>query len=183
MRFLLVFIGVVLLLNCSIKSPEFTITGQKTALEQQVLGSYQQLADNAIVTTSARTSAEGSKQGGQQQIILQAMQSQKFNKDEIEELKRDQVIGENNRGYLEVRPTSKYEQDGQYKKLVDELVSEENGDRRIIYERVLVMSQLSPEEETRTNSIFADMQFEQSPAGTLIQQPSGEWIEKPKDKK
>jgi len=183
MRFLFTLVGVFLFLNCSIKSPEFTITGQKTNLEQQVLGSYQHLRDDAIVTTSVRTSGDALQSDGQQQVVLQAMRNQKFNKDEIDELKRDKVVGENNRGFLEVRATSKYESDDSYKKLVDSLVDVENNDRRIIYQRVLLMSQLSQEEEQQTHSIFANMQIEQSPPGTPIQQPSGEWIEKAKESK
>ena len=169
-------------LNCSIKSPEFTITGQKTALEQQVLGSYQHLTDNAIVTTSARSAGDGTeKEGVQQQVILQAVQNQKFNRDEINELKQEKVVGENNRGYLEILPTSKYEQDERYTTLVDKLVDEENRDRRIIYQRVLVMNRLAREEET--GSIFADMQIEQSAPGTMVQLHSGQWIEKADDSK
>ena len=179
MRFLLLIMIFSTLLACSIKSPEFTITGQKTALEQQVLGSYQQLTDNAIVTTSARTGDQGaSGESQEQQVIMQAIQSQKFNKDEINELKREKVVGENNRGYLEVRATPKYNQDESYSNMVDELVEAENRDRRIIYQRVLLMNQLSQQQEQETNLIFANMQIEQSPPGTLIQLPGGEWIEK-----
>ena len=58
MRYLFILFILFLFFACSIKSPEFTITGQKTALEQQVLGSYQHLTDNAIVTTSARTAGD-----------------------------------------------------------------------------------------------------------------------------
>jgi uncharacterized protein YdbL (DUF1318 family) len=184
MRFLLILISFLILLACSIKSPEFTITGQKTALEQQVLGSYQQLTDNAIVTTSARTGDQGtSGESQEQQVILEAIQSQKFNKDEINELKREQVVGENNRGYVEVRPTPQYNQDESYHNMVDKLVEAENRDRRIIYQRVLLMNQLSQQEERETNLIFANMQIEQSPPGTLIQLSNGEWIEKGEEKK
>lgn len=182
MKYSYIIILFFILFNCSIKSPEFTITGQKTALEQQVLGSYQHLTDNAIVTTSARTGGDGGElDTSQRQAILQAVQNQKFNRDEIDELKRDKVIGENNRGYLQVRPTPKYEQDERYKKLVDDLVEQENGDRRVIYQRVLVMNDVSQEEEI--NSIFANMQIDQSAPGTWFQQRDGQWIEKSENRK
>jgi uncharacterized protein YdbL (DUF1318 family) len=181
MRYL--FLSVVLLfLSCSIKSPEFTITGQKTNLEQQVLGSYQYLRDEAIVTTSARTPGDNNAAYEQQQAIVQAMKNQRFNKDEIDELKKERVIGENNRGLLEVLSTEKYQSNEKYRSRVDLLVDAENADRRIIYQRVLLMNDVKDDAET--NIIFANMQIEQSAFGTMIQQPNGEWIEKKeKDKK
>ncbi|MBN1561752.1 DUF1318 domain-containing protein [candidate division KSB1 bacterium] len=182
MKYFLITTLFLTLCHCSIKSPEFTITGQKTALEQQVLGSYQHLTDNAIVTTSMRTGGDGEGlDSPQKQAILQAVQNQRFNKDEIDEFKREKVIGENNRGYLQVRPTPRYEQDESYKKLVDVLVEEENGNRRVIYQRVLVMTEVAQEEEI--NAIFANMQIDQSAPGTLIQQRDGQWLEKSDNRK
>ncbi len=177
----LFFCAILLMVSCSIKSPEFTITGQKTNLEQQVLGSYQNVRDQAIVTTSARIPDQGKQMDSQQQAIASAVKTQQFNKDEIDELKRSKVVGENNQGLLEVRPTEKYEQDQQYRELVDALVQEENDARRIIYQRVMLMNDMSEEQQTR--EIFARLQMDQSEAGTLIQQPNGEWVEKPKEKK
>lgn len=179
MRYFLTFIALVLVLQCSIKSPEFTITGQKTALEQQVLGDYKKLVENAVATTSVRMGGDGAQlDSPQRQATLQAVQNQRFNKDEIDELKREKVVGENNRGYLEVRSTAKYQDDQQYSALVDKLVSEENRDRRIIYQRVLVMSQTSDAEDENVNSVFANMQIEQSPPGTWIQLANDAWVEK-----
>lgn len=180
MRFLVAFM-ILIFLSCSIKSPEFTITGQKTNLEQQVLGSYQRLQDDAIVTTSARTTTDIAKENGQQQAILQAMKNQRFNKDEIDELKSEHVIGEDNQGFLQVRSTEKYEKDEKYRTLVDGLVETENSDRHIIYQRVLLMNDIKDADQT--SAIFATMQIEQSRPGTLIQLSNGEWIEKPKDEK
>lgn len=168
-----------LFLSCSIKSPEFTITGQKTNLEQQVLGSYQYVHDEAIVTTSARTPSDKNQTDEQQQAIVQAMKNQQFNKDEIDELKKDQVIGENNRGLLEALPTEKYKENEKYRTRVDLLIEEENENRRVIYQRVLLMNDINGDAET--NIIFANMQMDQSAPGTMIQQPSGEWIEKKED--
>ncbi|MBN1482765.1 DUF1318 domain-containing protein [candidate division KSB1 bacterium] len=178
MRYFLICIALGLFLQCSIKSPEFTITGQRTALEQQVLGDYKQLMANAVSTTSVRMGSDGAQPDSpQRQAILQSVQNQRFNKDEIDELKREKVVGENNRGYLEVRPTTKYDENQDYSVMVDKLVNEENRDRRIIYQRVLLMSHAS-ENEQDVYAIFANMQIDQSPPGTWIQLANNEWIEK-----
>ncbi|RPI03640.1 MAG: DUF1318 domain-containing protein [Calditrichaeota bacterium] len=170
-------------IHCSIKTPEITLTGEKTALESQILGAYEQLSTQNLATTSARTSTNAvSAAEGQQESVLQAMQNQQFNKDEIDELKRSKVIGENRAGYLEILGSSKYESDPVYKNIVDKIVADENRDRRIIYQRLLAVDASSEKENTDALSTFAKIQGEKSEVGTMIQQPDGQWIEKAKSK-
>jgi len=173
----IVLLSSLLFLACSIKTPEITLTGEKTALENQILGAYDQLTDNNLITTSRRTSA--TVQGNQQsQAVRLALQRQKFNKDEIDELKRSKVVGENNKGYLEILEHEKYKQDASFKKIVDDLVKQENHDRRIIYQRVLALNHRKDGERENITSIFAKMQYEDAAPGTKIQQQNGEWIDK-----
>lgn len=170
-------------IHCSIKTPEITLTGEKTALESQILGAYEQLSTQNLATTSARTSTNNvSTAEEQQESVLQAMQNQKFNKDEIDELKRSKAVGENKAGYLEIFQNPKYESDPVFKNIVDKIVTDENRDRRIIYQRLLAVDASSDKENTETLSTFAKIQAEKSEAGTMIQQPDGQWIEKAKSK-
>lgn len=171
-----------LCLSCSIKTPEITLTGEKTALENQILGSFEQLATQNLLTTSSRTASDLSA-GEQEESVLQAMQNQKFNKDEIDELKRDKVIGENNRGYLEILGNDKYGKDPIYKKIADQLVADENRDRHIIYQRLLAVNTAAASAtEAQLGETFAKMQIEKALPGTMIQLENGQWIEKPKEK-
>ena len=41
-----------LLLGCSLQAPELVVTGERTALERQVLGSYQQLNEDLWLLSS-----------------------------------------------------------------------------------------------------------------------------------
>ncbi len=165
---------------CSIKMPEITLTGEKTALENQIIGSFEQLTLQNQITTSARTIEAGAVSSEQQESVLRALQNQEFNKDEVEELKRARVVGENRFGFLEVLGNDRYAKDPLYKKLVDQVVEEENRDRRIIYRKLSTVGSESGDETQ--GRAFAEMQQEKSPPGTMIQLPTGEWIEKPKPK-
>mgnify|MGYP005846472729 CR=1 FL=1 len=173
---------VCLCLGCSIKTPEITLTGEKTALENQILGSFEQLATQNLLTTSSRIASDRSV-GEQDESVFQAMQNQKFNKDEIDELKRDKVIGENNRGYLEILGNDQYDKDPIYKKIVDQLVADENRDRHIIYQRLAaVNTDAASATSAQQGATFAKMQIEKALPGTMIQLENGQWMEKPKEK-
>ena len=170
-----------LFLRCIIKMPEFTLTGEKTAMENQILGSFEQLSDQSLNTTSLRTSGVRQSEAASEhkQAVLDAVQSQKLNRIEILELKQDKVIGENNEGYLEILPTDRYKNDPQYKKRVDYIVAEENRNREIIYQQVVALNYDAEEiDSAEVNRIFTTMQIESSPPGTMIQQPDGDWVEK-----
>ncbi|MDZ7369570.1 MAG: YdbL family protein [candidate division KSB1 bacterium] len=164
---------------CSIKTPEITLTGEKTALENQIIGSFEQLNQQDHLTTSVRTALSDEAVTGKSESVIQALQNQQFIQDEIDELKRDKVIGENNSGYLEILGNEKYQKDPLYRKQVDRLVEEENNNRRIIYQKAA----MSAEWSTSTASALAKLQQEKAAPGTMIQLESGEWIEKPRPKK
>jgi uncharacterized protein YdbL (DUF1318 family) len=172
-----IILPITLILACSIKTPEITLTGEKTALENQILGAYDQLTDNNLITTSKRTSADQNAKS-QNQVVRRALQTQQYNKDEVDELKRDHVVGENNKGYLEILEHDIYHHDAAFRKIVDALVEEENANRGTIYQRVLALNHKSSTGEDNAATIFAKMQFESSEPGTKIQQLNGLWIEK-----
>jgi len=167
--------------GCSVQVPEFNITGEKTTLENQVLGVYQQIESDSWVIASTR-SIGGGQTGvisAQRKQVLDAVQNRKFNKDEIDEFKRNKVVGENNKGYLEVVPTEKYNNDADYKRLVDQVVAEENQDREVVYERIIAINQSAAEaKEEERNQIFFKLNWDNSPSGTLMQKSDGSWTEK-----
>lgn len=166
---------------CSVKAPELNVTGEKTALENQVLGSYQQIESDTWLIASARAvgSTPAAAVSGSRKEVLDAVQNRKFNKDEVDELKVGHVVGENNRGLLQALAHERYDGDPAFRLYVDQIVNEENDDRMIIYERVLTVNQKS-EEAVKANEIFAKLNFDNSAPGTMIQNPDGTWVEKPK---
>ncbi len=150
---------------CSIKAPEVRVTGEKTALEREVLGTYHRMTEDTWMIASTRS--ESSKQqaiSDEKRRVLDALQQQKFNKDDIEEFKRQGYIGENNQGFLEIRNQTTLQDDTNTYKLVHEIVKEENKDREIIMNRVVELNQnLQDAVKENIMTIFAQMYQENSP--------------------
>ena len=170
-----------LVLGCSIKAPEVRVTGEKTALEREVVGTYHQMEEDTWMIASTRA-AQGEDEvriSPEKQRVLEALQEQKFNKDDIDEFKKKEYVGENNEGFLEIRSSEELAGDAEKMKLVQEIVREENGDREIIMGRVIELND-SLKKAVRKDvlAIFARMNQENSPEGTWIQRPEGDWVKK-----
>ena len=185
MRCFFVFMAMVVwagVFSCSVKLPELTFTGEKTALENQVLGIYQQIESDSWLIASTRSfNSNTAEMSAPKQEVLEAVQNRKFNKDDVDELKRDKVIGEDNKGYLAVLGNDAYKQKTDYKQFVDQILVEENRDRQVIFERVMAVNMTAAQAgPTKVTDIFAKLNYDASEPGTLIQTLDGKWIEKPK---
>ena len=169
------------IIQCSVQVPEFNVTGEKTTLENQVLGAYQQIESDTWVIASTRSIGSGqtTPMSSQRKQVLDAVQNRKFNKDEIDEFKKEQVIGENNQGFLTILPLEKYNNDENYRRIVDQIVKEENQDREVVYERIIAINQSAAEAgQEERNQIFAKLNFDNSSSGTMVQKSDGTWSEK-----
>lgn len=171
----------IILSGCSIKAPEVRVTGEKTALEKEVLGTYHQMEEDTwmIASTRAAKGEDKVKISPEKRRVLQALQEQRFNKDDIDEFKQEGYVGENNEGFLEIRSSNKLTMDTELMTLVKEIVDEENGDREIIMGRVIELNDsLKKRERKDILTIFANMNQENSPDGTWIQDVAGQWKKK-----
>ena len=86
--------------------------------------------------------------------------------DRINELKKSGALGENNKGYLEVR-----ENQGN----AAEVAAAENADRKTVYQVIATQQKTSVEavEKARAQQIH-----QSSPQGFWVQNPQGEWARK-----
>src|SRR5574341_1569255 len=86
-----------LLAACSVHAPEMKFTGEKTALEIQILGAYKQVQEDVWMVASVRAANPDSQItiSDEKRAVLTAMQNQEFNKDDVAEFKRDGAVGEN----------------------------------------------------------------------------------------
>jgi len=178
-----IFISGVILSSCSIKAPEVTVTGEKTALENQVIGTFEKIENETWLVASVRSSGKRKKTdiSAEQQRVLEAVRNRKFNLDEINEYKHDGIVGENNHGLLELRLAGGKADDPEYKRRVKELVAEENQDRKIIMNRVYEINEEAAEVgKDKVYQIFASMHQDQTKPGEWIQLESGAWIQKEK---
>jgi len=177
----LVLLAVFLILSCSIKAPEVRVTGEKTALEREVVGTYHQMEEDTwmIASTRGGKAEKEVKVSPEKRKVLEALQEQKFNKDDVDEFKKKGYVGENNKGFLEIRPSKELAKDPEKMKLVEEIVQEENADREVIMNRVIELnSSLKKAVKKNVLAIFARMNQENSPKGTWIQNQNGKWIRK-----
>lgn len=88
-------------------------------------------------------------------------------------------MGETNEATILVRPSEELNQDPKKMKFVEEIVQEENADRKIVMERVVELNDaLKRAVPKDVYSVFAKMYQENSPSGTWIQKPDGSWMKK-----
>ena len=176
-------VGLALFVSCSVRAPEVQVTGEKTALENQVIGTYEQMQDDSWMVASTRDARN------RQQVVistekdqfLEARQNREFNRDDINEFKKDGALGENNQGMLELRPLPKLDSDPEYRKLVVQIMEEENRDRKIMYDRVIQVNTAASEAQTdEVYAVFAKFNRENTAPGCWIQLPDGAWIKKEK---
>lgn len=173
----------IVLLDCSVHTPEVKITGEKTALENQILGTYNQVKEDVWMIASVRSTNPDSQitVSEDKRAVLTAIQNREFNKDDIDEFKRSGVVGENLRGLLEIRPNEQFENDPQYRKLVEEIVSEENQDRATIMHRIIdINPSLQQADQAKVENVFAKLNRESASPGEWIQLPDGQWFKKEK---
>jgi len=179
------FIGITIM-SCSIKAPEVNVTGEKTALENQVIGTYQEIEQDAWTLASVRSTAPGKQQptvSKEKKKVFEAVQGRKFNKDDIDEFKKEEIVGENNNGLLEIRSQSKLDADPELKKRVIKIVETENGYRKIIMDRIVVLNESAAKAgDDSVAKIFAKINRDNSGSGTWIQKENGKWAKKGEDK-
>ena len=85
----------------------------------------------------------------------------------VTELKNKQIIGENNRGFLEVRGTALGP--------ADQTVADENSDRRTVYAAIAAETGASANEVGRQR---AEQLLSLAKRGHWVQESSGEWRQK-----
>ena len=86
-------------------------------------------------------------------------------------------MGENNRGYLELRPLERLQKDADYKKLVEQLLVEENHDRQIIMQRIIAINpEVQSADPAEVEKVFARLNRDNAKPGEWVQTPEGEWM-------
>ena len=100
--------------------------------------------------------------------VTSALENRRSRYDQLEALKREGKVGENNRGFAEA-----FSSESSVKSLVDA----ENKDRRIIYQTIAEQNELSGALST-IEQVFAQTQRDNAEAGDKIQLQDGRWVVK-----
>lgn len=101
--------------------------------------------------------------------IQQALQNRQARFSELQALKAQGVLGENNQGLISVLGNAGNAQG---------VARAENSDRSLIYEAIVSQNNLGASNLPKVKSVFAEVQREKARSGDMIQQPSGEWVRK-----
>ncbi|GAB0058731.1 hypothetical protein SIID45300_03086 [Candidatus Magnetaquicoccaceae bacterium FCR-1] len=159
---------------------EVTVVDERTALENQVLGSYAELQREVMLLTSVRAIDPQGRLARQiprtpeYRAVLRALQRQAFNRDDLDHFRKIGVIGENNQGGVTVREVEQLPAEA--RTLARRLVEEENQDRAAIWERLILAEEgLVEADLPRVRGIFAAMNRDQASPGAWIQLPDGGW--------
>jgi len=162
-----------------------TVVDQKTALENQVLGSYEEIGNDVILLASVRSVDEDGKLKAVTEIppgrlkAIRAKQRQEFNSDDIQTFKKQGSVGEGNQGLLVFLETERTRKDPKYKKFVQTLIQEENEDRLALYERVLATNEFFGEGDLpKIQAITASLNRDSARPGDKIQLPDNSWMVK-----
>jgi uncharacterized protein YdbL (DUF1318 family) len=169
--------------SCSVRLPEVVnMTGEKTSLEKEILGTYSLMREDTWMAASTRAAvpvAGSSLMSPEKRRSLDALQQQAFNRDDVEEFKRKGWIGETNDGRLVPRAAADPGFIAEEKHFVEEIVAEENGDRTVILDRVVELNDaLKRAVPADVAGVFAKMYQDNSPDGTWTQKPDGTWNRK-----
>ncbi|MEW6774704.1 MAG: hypothetical protein AB1405_00250 [Bdellovibrionota bacterium] len=176
---------------CSFKIPTPLIIDSKTALEAQVVGEYEPLADDLLLLASlpgvARRAAEGVsevKEEGEegkrlrdaQARLLQALRSQEYNRDDLSRFRREGWMGESASGRIHVFEDRLAGLDLPTRERVRVLTEEENRDREGIVVAVIeIAPDLGPEDKPELEQVFARQYIGRAEAGAWVEQPAGQW--------
>ena len=164
-----------------------TIVDQETALENQILGSYEELGNEVLLLASVRSVDEEGKLKPVIEVpkgkrrALRAMQRQEFNRDDIREFKNTLCAGEGKDGLLKYFENQRTLKDSDYKKFVVAIMQEENEDRLTILQRIVATNEnFSEKDLPKVQKISASLNRDNAHAGEKIQLDNGAWSIKAK---
>ena len=159
-----------------------TIVDQKTALENQILGSFEELSNEVLLLASVRSVDEEGKLKPATEIpkgklrALRAMQRQEFNRDDIQEFKQTLCAGEGNDGTLKFFDNARTKTDAKFKEFAEAIIAEENEDRLIILQRIVATNENFTEQDLpKIRKISASLNRDNAKPGEKIQQENGDW--------
>ncbi len=165
-------------------SAKINVVDERTALENQILGSYEELDRDMQLLASVRgVDAKSQAQPPpsytqQRQRAIAARQTQKFNRDDVDELKQAGCIGEANDGTLSKRPCE-LASDPAVAARLERVIASENQARSVILRFAVTASpDLTEKDLPQVTATYARMQREKARSGEWIQEPLGEWVRK-----
>lgn len=159
--------------------PAINITGEKTALERQLIGEYHELEQDAWVTSTVMTPSKGNRKAviNADEKLLNAIQIRELNSDIIRLYKDRGLIGEQNNGYIAIVDEKKL-QSLQESDAIRTIVQQENNARSIIFVKSSGATKSNETKAIQFAVEFAKEQHAKAKKGDWIQNNDGRWVKK-----
>ncbi len=187
-------LSVIFLSGCTLADVKVNVVSERTALENQVLGSYNSLSDEVLLVASVRgvepTGAIKTppRRSRDAQNTVQAIETMAFHADDVELFKRVGWAGENNRGFLTVFSMEKSDIPADLKDAAlrfrkeefDAIVKDVNDARSVVMQRVIDTNEnLTKDDLLEIQKVFGKLNRENALSGDKIQNEDGSWTTKP----
>ena len=190
MKYFLMAVIMAGLCGCTLFEVKVNVVSERTALENQVLGTYHSLDRQMLLTSSVRGIDPKGRvkspppESGDKKDAIAAMQLIDFYQDDITLFKQWGWAGENNHGYLDLFPMDTQKVDDAQKEAAaryskdefTEIIQNVNQARTTVMQRVIDMNEnLSQDDMPEIEMIFGKLQRETARQGEKIQTPDGKW--------
>lgn len=183
LRSLLVFLAIGWLTACGGPLVGVTVVDERTALENQVLGTYQELNQEVMLVASVRYIDPKGKLKQTAELppgkkeVARALQRISFNKDDLNRFKAMGLVGENVEGGVTLLSPEKVPADE--KAFLENLLKEENEDRSVVMQRIVETNEtLTPQDLPRVHKMFAALNRDKAMQGEWIQLENRDWVQK-----
>jgi len=179
-----------LIVSCTLANVNVEVMSERTALENQILGTYNSIDKEMLLLASVRgvdfmgNIKRPPKHTKDHQETVNSLQIIAFHSDDLQAFKKMGWVGENNQGLLTMFPMQK-------KNIPDELsifaenykkdefeyvISQLNQARKIIFNRIIDLNEnLSDADLPKIKQITAKLNEENAGQGDKIQRIDGSW--------
>jgi uncharacterized protein YdbL (DUF1318 family) len=180
--------------GCTLAKVDVNVVSERTALENQVLGSYNALTQDVLLVASVRgVDPSGAiktppKKSREHQNAVEAVETLAFHEDDVDAFKRLGWVGEDNQGRLAPFPLQRDKVPDDLQAFsarygqaeFDSVVGQVNKARDAVMQRVVDTNpDLTDKDLPRIRSIFARINRDNALSGERIQQEDGTWTVKP----
>jgi uncharacterized protein YdbL (DUF1318 family) len=170
--------------GCTISQPKIELTGEKSVIERQVIGDYRELEKDAWIVSSVKTSVQ--RQAGERyevpedEDLYRALKMREYNKDRLRDYKNDGAVGEGIDGYIKYISNDKYDASPSMKKVVSNIIGDENNARKTIFTKTVTASGKNTEksEIDAVAGKFARQQRDLALQNDYIEIETDKWVRK-----
>ena len=162
-----------------IHPPAINITGEKTALERQLIGEYKEIEKDAWVASTVMLPSKGERNAVlvEDEDTVKALHIRELNIDKINVYKDEGILGETYDGYVSIVDDKKL-QSRNDNALIRSLVEDENNARQIIFMKSTGATDKNHPIVIQFGRDFAKEQHAKAKKGHWIQKDNGRWVRK-----